>query len=130
MKISKTALTTARRIFRLCMNDGVLDEQRLRTVIAKLVADKPHDYRGILSALARLVRREQSRSKVVVESARFLDPATEQRVRESLTSQYGQGLNFEFRTNPDLMGGMKIQVGDDVIDGSMQARLARLATAF
>jgi len=65
-----------------------------------------------------------------VESARFLDPATEQRVRESLTSQYGQGLNFEFRTNPDLMGGMKIQVGDDVIDGSMQARLARLATAF
>jgi len=87
MKISKTALTTARRIFRLCLNDGVLDEQRLRSVIAKIVADKPRDYRAILSALARLVRREQDRSKVLVESARFLDPATEQRVRESLASQ-------------------------------------------
>ncbi|MGJ8725401.1 MAG: F0F1 ATP synthase subunit delta [Roseibacillus sp.] len=130
MKISKSAQTTARRIFRLCSPEGRLDQQRLRTVIAKLVADQPRDFRGILAGLARLVRREEERSRVLVESARFLDPATEQRVRDSLTSQYGEGLNFEFRTNPDLMGGMKIQVGDDVIDGSVLSRINRLETAF
>lgn len=130
MKISKSAQTTARRIFGLCSPEGRLDEQRMRSVIAKLVADKPRDLRGILAGLSRLVRREESSSRVVVESARFLDPATEQRVRDSLTTQYGQGLNFEFRTNPDLMGGMKIRVGDDVIDGSVAARIKRLETAF
>ena len=82
MKISKTAQTTARRIFRLCSPEGHLDEKRLHGVISKLVADQPRDYRGILAGLARLVRREQARSQVLVESARFLDPATEQRVRD------------------------------------------------
>lgn len=130
MKISKSAQTAARRIFRLCSPEGHLDEQRMRSVIAKIVADKPRDYRGILAGLSRLVRREENGKRVVVESARFLDPATEQRVRDSLTNQYGQGLNFEFRTNPDLMGGMKIRVGDDVIDGSVAARIKRLETAF
>ena len=130
MKISKSAQTAARRIFRMCAPDGVLDESKVRAVIAKIVADKPRDYRGILAGLARLVRREEDRSRVLVESARFLDPATEQRVRDSLTAQYGQGLNFEFRTNPDLMGGMKVRVGDDVIDGSVASRIKRLETAF
>ena len=130
MKISKSAQTDARRIFRMCSPEGVLDESKMRAVIAKIVADKPRDYRGILAGLARLVRREEDRSQVLVESARFLDPATEQRVRESLTAQYGQGLNFEFRTNPDLMGGMKVRVGNDVIDGSVASRIKRLETAF
>ncbi len=130
MKISKSAQTTARRIFRMCAPDGVLDENKLRTAITKIAADKPRDYRGILAGLARLLRREEDRSQVLVESARFLDPATEARVRESLTAQYGEGLNFEFRINPDLMGGMKIRVGDDVIDGSVASRIKRLETAF
>ena len=130
MKISKSAQVAARRIFRLCSPDGALDESKLRKAIDKIVADKPRDHRGILAGLARLLRREEGRSRVLVESARFLDPATEQRVRDSLTTDYGQGLNFEFRTNPDLMGGMKIQVGDDVIDGTVASRLKRLERAF
>lgn len=130
MKISKSAFATARRIFRLCATDGRIDEKKLRSVISKLATDQPRDYRGILAGLARLVRIEEARSQVVVESARFLDPATEQRLRDSLTAQYGQGLNFEFKTNPDLMGGLKVRVGDDVIDGSVQSRLKRLENAF
>lgn len=130
MKISKSAFATARRIFRLCTTDGRMNEKNLSLVISKLAADQPRDYRGILAGLARLVRIEEARSQVVVESARFLDPATEQRLRDSLTAEYGQGLNFEFKTNPDLMGGLKVRVGDDVIDGSVQSRLKRLENAF
>ena len=130
MKISKSALNASRRIFRMCSPDGVLDESKLRLAISKIVEQKPRDYRGILAGLARLVRRNDARSQVVVETARFLDPATEQRVRESLTKQYGQGLTFEFRINPDLLGGMKVQIGDDVIDGTVASRIKRLETAF
>lgn len=130
MKISKSAQSAARRIFRMCSPEGVFDESKLRLAIAKIVADKPRDYRGILAGLARLVRQEENRSQVLVESARFLDPATEQRVRESLAAQYGQGLTFEFRTNPDLLGGVRIRVGDDVIDGSVASRIKRLEMAF
>ncbi|MDP0492064.1 MAG: F0F1 ATP synthase subunit delta [Verrucomicrobiota bacterium JB023] len=130
MKISKSALKTARRIFRMCSPNGYLDENHMRTAVSKLVADKPRDYRGVLAALARLVRQEEARKNVLVESARFLDPATEQRVRDSISSQYGEGLNFEFRTNPDLLGGLKVRVGDDVVDGSVKARIQRLENAL
>jgi F-type H+-transporting ATPase subunit delta len=130
MKISKSALSTARGIMRLCSDDGQLNEQNLRTAISRVVETKPRGYRGILAGLVRLVRAEEKRKQVTVESARFLDPATEQRVRDNLTQTYGPGLNFQFRTNPDLMGGMRIRVGDDVIDSSVQARIQRLENAF
>jgi F-type H+-transporting ATPase subunit delta len=44
--------------------------------------------------------------------------------------KYGVDLAFEFRTNPELLGGLKIRVGNDVFDGSVKGRLDRLANAF
>jgi F-type H+-transporting ATPase subunit delta len=35
-------------------------------------------------------------------------------------------LNFIFAQNPALLGGIRVQVGGDVYDGSVQARLAAL----
>ena len=45
---------------------------------------------------------------------------------DGLVKRYGAGLNFTFRQNPALIGGMRIQVGSDVYDGSIQSRLAQL----
>ncbi len=47
-----------------------------------------------------------------------------------LTKQYGEGLEFEFWINRDLLGGMRIRVGNDVWDGSVKNRLDRLANSF
>ena len=43
---------------------------------------------------------------------------------------YGNGLNISFTQNPGLIGGLRIKVGSDVFDGSVQARLAALAETF
>ena len=51
-------------------------------------------------------------------------------VREALTRVYGAGLDFSFPQNPELIGGMRIKVGSDVYDGSVQARLAALQESF
>lgn len=130
MKITKVANSTARRIFRMCQSDGRLDEAKLRICIRKLSTDKPRDYRGILSALKRLVRLEMERRHVVVESATDLDTATRERVASGLAAKYGTDLTYEYRVNPDLLGGLKVRVGNDVFDGSVKGRLDRLAQAF
>jgi len=130
MKISKVASTTARRIFRLCQVDGRLDEAKLTTAIRKLAEGKPRDYRGILFALKRLVRLDLERRHVTVESASELDPATRERVANGLKSQYGADLTFDYRVNPELLGGLKVRVGNDVWDGTVKGRLDRLAQAF
>ncbi|WP_193212725.1 F0F1 ATP synthase subunit delta [Luteolibacter marinus] len=130
MKISKVATADARRIFRLCQSGGRLDEAKLSKAIKALAEQKPRDYRGILSALKRLVRMELERRHVVIESATELDETNRNRVVSGLAVKYGTGLSFEFRTNPDLLGGLKIRVGNDVFDGSVKGRLDRLAQAF
>jgi F-type H+-transporting ATPase subunit delta len=47
-------------------------------------------------------------------------------VKATLTKRYGAGLSFTFAQNSALIGGMRIKVGSDVYDGSIQSRLAQL----
>ena len=48
----------------------------------------------------------------------------------SLIRLYGPGLNTSFIDRPSLIGGMRIQVGSDVYDGSVQSELAALEKRF
>jgi F-type H+-transporting ATPase subunit delta len=130
MKISKTAAATARRLFGLCQTGGHLETGKLRTVFTRLAEDKPRDYRAILAALQKLTRLDIESRKVTVESAVELDPSTRQRVFSDLALKYGPDLDVEYFINPALLGGLKIRVGNDVFDGSVQGRLDRLSKAF
>ena len=122
MKISKTASATARRLFGFCQTDGRFNESKLREVITRLVEAKPRDYAAILAALHRLTRLELDRRKVTVESAVEIDETTRQRVVSGLATQYGTDLTAQYQVTPDLLGGLRIRVGNDVFDGSVQSR--------
>ncbi len=130
MKISKVAATTARRLFGLCQVNGQLDDAKLRDLVSKLISAKPRDYEAILAAIQRLARLEAKKRQVVVESATELDPSSRYRVARGLASDYGDKLVIQYKVTPELLGGMRIQVGDDVLDGSVQGRLDRLSKAF
>ncbi len=130
MKIPREAASTARRAFRMCMEDDRLDEDKLRKVIRKIGSAKPRNYQAILHTLLRLTRLELARRQVLVESATPIDGATRERVETGLRQKYGDDLTFEFNVDPGLIGGMRIRVGNDVWDGSVNARLTRLNNSF
>ena len=130
MKISKTAAAAARRLFGLCHTDGRLDNNKLRAVFSKLIEQKPRDYRAILAGLQKLTRLDVEKRKVTVESAVELDQITRQRVFSDLALKYGNDLDVQYAINPALLGGLRIRVGNDVFDGSVQGRIDRLAKAF
>jgi F-type H+-transporting ATPase subunit delta len=114
----------------LCQTDGRLDDDKLRTVVSRLVDTKPRDFATILGALQKLTRLEMERRKVTVESAVELDEATRRRVLAGLVKKYGTDLVAVYQVNPALLGGLRIRIGNDVFDGTVQGRLARLAAAF
>lgn len=130
MKVSKDASRAASRIYNLCAPDGKLDEAKVRKAVARIAEAKPRDYRGILHAIYRLVRIDAESRESVVESAVELDSASKTRIETNLNQQYGGDLNFSYVTNPDLLGGTRIRVGNDVWDGSVKSRLDRLTNAF
>ena len=126
MKITKQARRDAKDLFRAAQVSGVLDDNRARQVVDAVLATKPRSYMAILSHFQRLVKLDIDRRSARVESVIALDDAQQGGVKATLTARYGAGLNFTFQQNPALIGGMRIQVGSDVFDGSIQSRLAQL----
>ena len=130
MKISKQARREAKELFRSSMVNGVLDDNRARQAAGKVAELKPRGYIGILSHFYRLVKLELERRTAKVESAVALPPEIQAEVTNKLGKIYGQGLNISFAQNPALLGGLRIKVGSDVYDGSVQARLENLVESF
>jgi F-type H+-transporting ATPase subunit delta len=130
MKISKQSRRDARQLFRACLSGETLDESRARQAVASVVQQKPRGYLALLTHFERLVRLEIARRSARIESAAPLSPQTQAQVQGDLTQRYGPGLSFTFTQNPALIGGMRIQVGGDVYNGSVQGRLAALRDSF
>lgn len=130
MRITKQARRDAKVLFRVCLVNGLLDEARVRDVAQKVVAAKPRGYFGILSHFQRLVKLELDRRSARIESAVPLGADLRAGVQASLGRMYGPGLTFDFQQNAALIGGMRVKIGSDVYDGSIQARLNALVESF
>jgi F-type H+-transporting ATPase subunit delta len=130
MKISKLAQREARQLFRSCQVNGLLDEKRVRDAVTLLVAQKPRGYVEILSRFYRLVKLDLEQHKARVESAIPLSADLQTDVANRITKIYGPGVDIAFSQNPALIGGLRIQVGSDLYDGSVKTRLEKLEQSF
>ena len=130
VKISKQARRDAKQLFRSCRVNGLLDEAKVRQVVQQVIATKPRGYIAILSHFQRLLKLDLDRRTAQVESPVPLAEAEQASIKANLNRRYGSGLLFAFTQNPGLIGGLRVQIGSDVFDGSVQARLAGLETSF
>ncbi len=130
MKISKQSRRDAKRLFRSCQIEGVVDDQRVRGVVQAMLNTKPRGFMGILEHFKRLIKLDLDRRTAVVQSSIPLGAAGQQRVERALLARYGSGLHLSFEVNPGLIGGLRVQIGSDVFDGSVLARLNSLAESF
>src|SRR5215470_5519204 len=130
MKSNKRAKRQAKQLFSLCHVEGLLDEDRTRQVVQRVIATGRRNCPAILAYLLRLVRLDLAQHVANVESASPLAPDLQSSIQASLLRQYGPGLKTTFSLRPSLIGGMRIQVGSDVYDGSVLGRLAALEKSF
>lgn len=130
MKISKQARRDAKQLYHCCRVNGELDEARVRLAVKQVIAAKPRGYFAILSHFQRLVKLALASRTARVESAIPLAEPQQASIRANLARRYGDGLIFAFSQNPSLIGGLRVQVGSDVFDGSVQARLADLEASL
>ncbi len=130
MKVSKQNQREAKAIFRSTIVDGAVDDGRAREAVKRLLETRPRGYLGILTHFERLIRLDIARRTAKVESAVRLSSDLQARVQTGLGKLYGAKLNFTFEQKPELLAGLRIQVGSDVYDGTVQARLAALEEAL
>ena len=130
MRINKRSRREARELFRGCIVNSLLDEDRVRRTVELVVAAGRHDGPAILSHFRQLVKLELARRTATIESATPLPADLRVAVDAGLTRLYGPGLTTAFAYRPALIAGLRIQVGCDVYDGSVRARLDKLQESF
>lgn len=59
-----------------------------------------------------------------------LDAARTERLSKALNRAYGRELALDVTVDPSVIGGIKVQVGDEVTDGTVQARISDLGRSF
>ena len=130
MKTTRQTKREAKRLFRLCLVNGLLDEGRTRQVVQRVMDAKRRGGMALLSHFQRLVKLERARNTADVESAVPLPADVRASIHAGLARTYGPGITVSFAHNPGLIGGVRIKVGSDVFDGSVRARLAELQKSF
>jgi F-type H+-transporting ATPase subunit delta len=130
MKITKQARRGAKELFRSCVVGGLLEENRVRQAVQQVLQTKPRGFLAILTHFLRLIKLDIERRTARVESAVPLASDLQTQIQTSLARSYGKGLDISFAQNPELIGGVRIKVGSDVYDGSVQGRLAELQESF
>jgi F-type H+-transporting ATPase subunit delta len=115
---------------------------RMAVVSAITPPDAPHEVHNFLSLLAdkgelellgdvvtslgRLMRKGPNVSVVQVVSAIPLTEVEAAQLRAKLLTRFGGDLEFDFRVDPSILGGIVVHVGDQVIDGSVAGKLTAM----
>jgi F-type H+-transporting ATPase subunit delta len=92
---------------------------------------------GRLAALPEIARQfralknaQQGAFDAVVYSAFELDSAALADLAGVLQTRFGRKLNLQVELQPDLIGGVRVVVGDEVLDTSIKARLEQMKIAL
>ncbi len=123
MRTTKRNTRVARRLYRLCLVDGLLDESRARLVAQKILESQQHDAVSILGHFARLARLDRERHTAHIESAVPLPAELRATLEADIAQWFGRGVDAEFIENRDLIAGVRMRVGSRIYDGSVRGRL-------
>ncbi len=80
----------------------------------------------VSTSLTQLVSGNAAPIKAEITSAVELSDEEKQKLQQVLSAEHGEGVTFSFSVNPALMGGLRVRVGDRLIDTSVASRLSAL----
>lgn len=101
-----------------------------KTMEGFLVTLARHGRMGLLRLVAQQFRkalnRRENKLDVTVTSAVELDEAQRLQIEQTLRQAMNCGIVLSVQTDPDLLGGMLLRIGDRVYDASVSGSLKRL----
>jgi len=106
---------------------GALHEISLHSVLLLVRKRREAIFDEIVRQYDTLEERSRGASPLRIESARELDPGELQDLVDRLGRRYNTTFDVTQTVDPQLIGGVRITLGDKQIDGSVAGRLDDLA---
>lgn len=105
---------------------GLLEGKALPATVALVEQSLSGSHRTVESALAayqKVAGDVQGKGVAVVRVARPLSDADTERLAAALSRQYGKDVHLNVVVDDTVIGGIRVEIGDDVIDGTVSSRL-------
>ena len=106
--------------------DGRASEATTLIVSSLVRQTRGRRIRQVLSRAMDLVADQRGRTVATVVSAVPLSAAQSGRLAAALSKRYGPDVSINSVIDPSVVGGVRVQIADDVIDASVSSRLAEL----
>ncbi|MBS42219.1 MAG: F0F1 ATP synthase subunit delta [Nocardioides sp.] len=106
--------------------DDLLAGKALPATVALVKQALAGSYRTVSAALQayeRAAAEVHGQGVATVRVARELTPAETERLSRALSAQYGRPVHLNLLVDPAVLGGIRVEIGDDVIDGTVSSRL-------
>ena len=109
-----------RRVNQLSMNFLMLAVRKKRETYIQAVSRDVLDF----------IRKEKNINTAVVTTARILDNATVEKVQSIIEKELGTPVDLKTKTNPKLIGGLLLRIGDQQYDATISTQLKKLKQEF
>lgn len=106
--------------------ESLLGGKALAATVALVKQALSGSYRTVTVALEDYERTAASvagEGVATVHTARPLSDGEQQRLADALSRQYDRPVHLNIVVDPDVIGGLRVEIGDDVIDGTIASRL-------
>ncbi|MBT2368612.1 F0F1 ATP synthase subunit delta [Streptomyces sp. ISL-10] len=94
-----------------------------RLVVRLVTHPRGRSLEAGLESLSKLAAARRDRMVAVVTSAVPLTDVQKQRLGAGLARMYGREMHLNLEVDPEVLGGISVRVGDEVINGSISERL-------
>jgi F-type H+-transporting ATPase subunit delta len=127
----RTALTgpadvDAKRSLLTNLLSGKVSSPSLSLITQVLTHPRGRQPQAVLDLCAGIAARRREQLIAVVRVATELTPEQRQRLARTLSAAYGKGVHLNVVLDPAVIGGMSVQIGDELIDGTASSRLAEV----
>jgi F-type H+-transporting ATPase subunit delta len=106
--------------------DSLLDGKVLPATVTLAKQALAGTYRtmtGALAAYREVAAETQGQAVATVQVARPMNKADQRSLAKTLGEQYATTVHLNVVVDPEVLGGVRVEIGDDVIDGTIAGRL-------
>ena len=119
----KTAKATAKGELLRSLLGGKAHATTERLVVRLVTQPRGRSLEAGLESLSKLAAARRNRMVAVVTSAVPLSDRQKQRLGAALAKIYGRQMHLNLDVDPEVLGGISVRVGDEVINGTIAERL-------
>lgn len=118
---SSTPLEAKRSLLRDLLGDKV--DQSTATLLAQAVAGRHRSLTQVLAVYQRVAAGRRDSMIATVWVASPLSEEHRERLAGALSAQHDKRIHLNVVVDPEVLGGVRVAVGDEVLDSTVEARL-------